>query len=74
MTSEPAACVVICPIRYDDGARAEDQRLWVDLRQQFANSPSQLLGFVSVSRASYWVDQFNPVPAQPVSDRVERAS
>jgi hypothetical protein len=60
---EPTPPVVICPIRYDAGPLPEDHCLWVQLRQIFSDSPSQLLGFISVSGRSHWVDRFNPVPA-----------
>jgi hypothetical protein len=53
--------VLICPIRYDDGPHAEDQRLWRELRLLFRDSPTQLLGFVSVSKSSHWMDQYNPL-------------
>jgi hypothetical protein len=57
----PSAPVVICPIRYDGEARGEDHKLWVELRKVFAGSSTQLLGFVSVSRQTYWIDEFNPL-------------
>lgn len=56
-----SAPVLICPIRYDDGPHAEDQRLWRELRLLFRDSPTQLLGFVSVSKSSHWMDQYNPL-------------
>jgi hypothetical protein len=59
----PSAPVVICPIRYDGGVRGEDHKLWIELRKVFAESSTQLLGFVSVSRQTYWIDEFNPLPA-----------
>jgi len=61
--SESSPAVVICPIRYDGGPRLDDQALWVELRRVFANTPIQLLGFVSISRESHWIDEFNPLPA-----------
>ena len=67
-----ASAIVICPIRYDGGAQREDQALWVELRQLFSDSPTQLLGFISVSHRSYWIDEFNPLPA--VAGRADRAS
>lgn len=66
-TQNPPA--VICPIRYDGGARREDHTLWVELRRIFAGSSTQLLGFVSISRQTYWIDEFNPVPAATSSTR-----
>jgi len=63
---------LICPIRYDGGPRPEDYALWVELRRLFAGNPTHLVGFVSISRRSYWIDEFNPLPA--TAGGVSRAS
>ena len=64
--------VVICPIRYDGEPRSEDHMLWVELRRLLAGSPTHLVGFISVSRRSHWIDEFNPLPS--LTGRVDRAS
>ena len=72
MTAHSEPPVLICPIRYDGGPREEDRRLWVELRDLFADSPVHLLAFVTVSGPAHWIDRFNPVP-RTVEGR-ERAS